>query len=67
MANYKIEEVEGIGPVTGEKLAQRRADNLTQKMEEVNAAKNLSRRTPTQKEVEGWIEQAGQLPRVLEY
>lgn len=136
MANYKIEELEGIGPVLGEKLrslgitttdkllentktkkqrqdlaesagipeksilkfanmvdlfringvgeeyselleaagvdtvlelAQRNAENLTAKMLEVNEAKNLTRRTPSLKEVTKWIEEAKTLPRVLEY
>lgn len=136
MANYKIEEIEGIGPVKGEKLreagvkttdallsntktpkqrkdlaaasgltdkeilkfanmadlfritgvgqeyaelleaagvdtvpelAQRRPDNLTAKMEEVNEAKKLVRRTPSQTEVEKWVEEAKSLPRALEY
>jgi predicted flap endonuclease-1-like 5' DNA nuclease len=136
MANYKIEEIEGIGPVLGEKLrkagvtstdkmlentktkkqrkdlaeatgideqrilkfanmadlfritgvgqefselleaagvdtvpelAQRNAENLTAKMEAVNAAKKLTRRTPSTKEVEKWIEEAASLPRALEY
>ncbi|NDV66349.1 DUF4332 domain-containing protein [Bacteroides sp. 224] len=136
MANYKIEEIEGIGPVMGEKfrnvginttdkllenvktktqrknlaeqteiseklilkfanmvdlfritgvgqeyselleaagvdtvpeLAQRRADNLCAKMEEVNEQKKLTRRTPSLKEVEKWVEEAKTLPRVLEY
>ncbi len=136
MANYKIEEIEGIGPVTGEKLrnaginntdklleaaktpkqrkalaeasglqetmvlkfanmadlfrisgvgqefaqllevagvdtvaelAQRNAENLTAKMEQVNEEKKLTRRTPSLKEVEGWVAQSKELPRVLEY
>lgn len=136
MANYKIEEIEGIGPVLGEKfrsagvtstdkllegtktprqrkdlaettgiserqvlkfanmadlfringvgqefselleaagvdtvpeLAQRNAENLTAKMEEVNEAKKLTRRTPALKEVEKWVAEAKSLPRVLEY
>lgn len=136
MANYKIEEVEGIGPVFGEKLraanvsntdalleagkspksrkelaekteisekqilkfvnmvdlfrisgvgsefaqllevsgvdtvpelAQRNAANLTLKMAEVNAEKSLTRRVPTEAEVEGWVKQAGELPRMIEY
>lgn len=136
MANYKIEEIEGIGPVMGEKLraagvkttdallentktkkqrqdlaeatgiseklilkfanmadlfringvgqefaelleaagvdtvpelAQRRPDNLTAKMEEVNAEKKLTRRTPSLKEVEKWVAEAKELPRALEY
>ena len=136
MANYKIEEIEGIGPVMGEKLraagvkttdallentktkkqrqdlaeatgiseklilrfanmadlfringvgqefaelleaagvdtvpelALRRPDNLTAKMEEVNAEKKLTRRTPSLKEVEKWVAEAKELPRALEY
>ncbi|MDL2223999.1 DUF4332 domain-containing protein [Bacteroidales bacterium OttesenSCG-928-M06] len=136
MANYKIEEIEGIGPVLGEKcrqagvtttdkllevgakkkgrkelaeatgiseakilkfvnmadlfritgvgqefselleaagvdtvpeLAQRRPDNLTAKMEEVNAEKKLTRRTPSLAEVEKWVAEAKTLPRVIEY
>ncbi|MDL2243324.1 DUF4332 domain-containing protein [Bacteroidales bacterium OttesenSCG-928-J19] len=136
MANYKIEEIEGIGPVLGEKfrqvgvnttdklleqgatkkgrkelaestgiaeskilkfvnmvdlfritgvgqefselleaagvdtvpeLAQRRPDNLTAKMEEVNEAKKLTRRTPSLAEVEKWVAEAKTLPRVIEY
>ena len=136
MANYKIEEIEGIGPVMGEKmreagvnttdkllestqtpkqrkelaeatgvspklilrfanmadlfringvgqeyaelleaagvdtvpeLAQRNAENLTAKMEEVNEEKNLVRRTPSLTVVEKWVEEANILPRVLTY
>lgn len=136
MANYKIEEIEGIGPVLGEKfrtagvkntdtllergatkkgrkelaettgiseakvltfvnmadlfringvgeeyaelleaagvdtvpeLAQRNAENLTAKMEEVNEAKKLVRRTPSLTEVTKWVEEAKTLPRVMEY
>ncbi len=136
MANYKIEEIEGVGPVSGEKLrnagvttveklleagktkkqrkelaelsglsesfilkitnmadlfrikgigqefselleaagvdtvpelAQRKPENLVAKMVEVNEAKKLTRRTPTVSEVEGWVAQAKELPRVIEY
>ncbi|MDL2299710.1 DUF4332 domain-containing protein [Bacteroides sp. OttesenSCG-928-E20] len=136
MANYKIEEIEGIGPVMGEKfrnagvastdallaatltktdrkklaeetgiseklilkfanmadlfritgvgqefselleaagvdtvpeLAMRNAENLTAKMEEVNSEKKLTRRTPSLKEVQKWVEEAKELPRKLTY
>lgn len=136
MANYKIEEIEGIGPATGEKLrsagiatidkllenartkqqrnalaestgiseklvlkyanmadlfringvgqeyaelleaagvdtvpelATRKPENLVLKMEEVNGAKGLSRRTPSLKEVEKWVTEAKALPRILEH
>ncbi|NDW12584.1 DUF4332 domain-containing protein [Bacteroides sp. 214] len=136
MANYKIEEIEGIGPVLGEKfrnagvastdalleatltnadrkrlaeetgvsekqilkfanmadlfritgvgqefselleaagvdtvpeLAMRNAENLTTKMEEVNNEKKLTRRTPSLKEVQKWVEEAKELSRKLTY
>ncbi len=136
MANYKIEEIEGVGPVSGEKLrnagvttvdklleagktkkqrkelaelsglsesfilkitnmadlfrikgigqefselleaagvdtvpelAQRNPENLVAKMQEVNEAKRLTRKIPTLAEVEGWVAQAKELPRVIEY
>jgi len=59
--------LEKSGVDTVAELAQRKADNLTKKMETVNAEKNLTRRTPSLKEVEKWIEQAKTLPRALEY
>ncbi|MDP4809964.1 MAG: DUF4332 domain-containing protein [Saprospiraceae bacterium] len=58
-------EVAGVDTVP--ELAQRNAANLTAKMEEVNEAKNLTRKTPSATEVEKWIEQAKELPRVIEY
>ncbi|MEZ5036039.1 MAG: DUF4332 domain-containing protein [Chitinophagales bacterium] len=61
------ELLEKSGVDTVAELAQRKADNLTKKMETVNAEKNLTRRTPSLKEVEKWIEQAKTLPRALEY
>ena len=58
-------EVAGVDTVP--ELAQRNAANLTAKMEEVNDAKNLTRKTPSAAEVEKWIAQAKELPRVIEY
>ena len=58
-------EVAGVDTVP--ELAQRNAANLTAKMEEVNEAKNLTRKTPSATEVEKWIAQAKELPRVSEY
>lgn len=58
-------EVAGVDTVP--ELAQRNAANLTAKMEEVNEAKNLTRKTPSVLEVEKWIAQAKELPRVIEY
>jgi predicted flap endonuclease-1-like 5' DNA nuclease len=59
--------LESAGVDTVIELAQRRADNLTKKMEEVNTAKKLVRRLPTQAQVQDWIEQAKKLPRKVNY
>jgi len=58
-------EVSGVDTVP--ELAQRNATNLVAKMEEVNEAKNLTRKTPSVTDVEKWIAQAKELPRVIEY
>ena len=59
--------LEEAGVDTVAELAQRNADNLFAKLEEVNNAKKLVRRTPTQDAVKDWVEQAKKLPRVVEY
>lgn len=46
-------------------LAQRRADNLLEKMTEVNAQKKLVRRLPVLSQVADWVEQAKKLPRLV--
>lgn len=61
------ELLEAAGVDTVPELAQRKADNLTKKMEETNAAKKLCKRNPSQKEITRWIEDAKKLPRILEY
>ncbi len=61
------ELLEAAGVDTVPELAQRKAENLTAKMEEVNDVKKLTRRTPSLKEVEKWIKEAISLPRELEY
>ena len=61
------ELLEAAGVDTVPELAMRKPENLTAKMEEVNEAKKLVRRTPSLKEVEKWVEEAKTLPRVLEY
>ena len=61
------ELLEAAGVDTVVELATRKAENLTAKMEEVNEKKKLTRRTPSLKEVEKWVEEAKTLPRVLEY
>jgi predicted flap endonuclease-1-like 5' DNA nuclease len=59
--------LEAAGVDTVPELAQRRADNLTRKMAEVNEAKRLVRRLPTESEVAGWLESSKGLPRVVTY
>ena len=48
-------------------LATRNAENLMVKMQEVNDERNLVRKVPVLSQVQGWIAQAKELPRVLEY
>jgi predicted flap endonuclease-1-like 5' DNA nuclease len=48
-------------------LAQRVPENLYAKLVEINESKNLVRRLPSLEQVEDWIKQAKQLPRVVEY
>ncbi len=61
------ELLEASGVDTVAALARRRAENLHKKMEETNAAKKLVRRTPTVAQIQGWIDQASALPRVVNY
>ncbi len=48
-------------------LAQRRADNLYDRIVAVNREKQLVRRLPTRSQVASWIEQAKVLPRIVTY
>lgn len=59
--------LEAAGVDTVPELARRRPDNLTQAMADLNTAKQLVRRAPTEAEVGKWVEQAKGLPRMLEY
>lgn len=61
------ELLEAAGVDTVPELAQRNPTNLAQKMTEVNEAKKLTRRVPSEKEIASWVEQAKSLPRMLEY
>lgn len=65
IASQYAELLEAAGVDSVPELAQRRADNLAEKMEEVNAQKKLVRLTPGLKRVESWIEQAKKLDRVV--
>jgi len=58
-------EVAGVDSVP--ELAQRNAENLHQKMRDVNAKKKLVRRPPGLATVKKWIAQSKKLPRVVKY
>lgn len=55
------------GVDTVPELARRNPANLHQKMLEINELKRLVRRPPSQVEVEDWVAQAKELPRVINY
>jgi predicted flap endonuclease-1-like 5' DNA nuclease len=59
--------LEAAGVDTVPELANRKPENLLKKMLEVNDEKNLVRKVPTLKQVTDWVDQAGKLPRVLNY
>ena len=59
--------LEAAGVDTVPELAQRKAENLVQKMIEVNQTKKLVRRLPVLSQVADWIEQAKHLPRIIQY
>jgi predicted flap endonuclease-1-like 5' DNA nuclease len=59
--------LEAAGVDTVPELAQRNAENLHVKLQEVNAEKKLVRRLPTAGQVENWIAQAKLMPRVITY
>lgn len=61
------ELLEASGVDTVPELATRKAENLFKKMQEVNEAKSLVRRIPTEEQVADWVKQAAELPRVLQY
>lgn len=55
------ELLEAAGVDTVKELKHRNADNLAEKMQEVNEAKKLTRQVPSSGQVAKWIEQAGSL------
>ncbi|MEL7186215.1 MAG: DUF4332 domain-containing protein, partial [Pseudomonadota bacterium] len=67
VASQYAELLEGAGVDTVKELKHRNAQNLADKMEEVNTSKNLVRRTPSVKVVQSWISQASKLPPVVTY
>lgn len=58
-------EIGGVDTVPD--LARRNPENLYQKLVEVNEQRKLVRKVPALSQVNGWIEQAKELPRVVTY
>ena len=67
MGGEYAELLEAAGVDTVPELSKRKGENLLSKMAEVNQKKKLVRRLPVQTQVDDWIRQAGELPRVLTY
>jgi predicted flap endonuclease-1-like 5' DNA nuclease len=65
VAEEYSELLEKAGVDSPTELAQRKAQNLYAKMVELNAAKKLVRKMPTEAQVADWIEQAKKLPKVV--
>ena len=59
--------LEAAGVDTVPELAQRKAENLSQKFVDTNKAKNLVNKLPAVSQVADWIEQAKKLPRLISY
>jgi len=61
------EMLEAAGVDTVKELAQRRADNLAAKMEEVKEAKRIAKASPAESIVASWIKTAGDTPPRMTY
>ena len=48
-------------------LAQRNPENLQAKMAELNAQRKLVRKVPSVSQVQSWVAQAGELPKVVRH
>ncbi len=57
--------LESAGVDSVPELAQRNAANLAAKLLEINNAKNLANRVPSESQLEDWINQAKALPKVV--
>jgi len=59
--------LEAAGVDTVPELAQRKADHLLSKLTAVNDEYKFVKKLPTEKQLEDWISQAKELPRILYY
>lgn len=62
VASQYAELLESAGVDTVKELRHRNAENLAEKMAEVNSAKKLVRRPPSATVVRSWVSQAQELP-----
>jgi len=67
IAGQTAELLEAAGVNTVAELAQRNPANLAAKLKEVNDAKKLTGKVPTEKQVGEWIEAAKALPKKVTY
>jgi len=67
VAGQYADLLESAGVDTVPELANRKAENLLQKMMETNRQKHLVRKLPSISQVQEWIRQAKRLPRVVSY
>ena len=59
--------LEAAGVDTIKELAHRLPANLHAKLVEINTAQKLAHRTPKLEEITDWINEAKELPKILEY
>ena len=59
--------LENAGIDTVKELAARRPDNLLEKLKTTNIAMKLTRQPPRAAQLEAWVAQAKELPRILTY
>lgn len=59
--------LEEAGVDTVKELAHRVPANLHKKLTEVNEAKKLAHRVPKLEEIEAWVTEAKELPKLLQY
>lgn len=67
IAGQYAELLEAAGVDTVKELRNRNAENLAEKMKEVNATKRLVRRPPSVKMVTDWVAQAKSLPPAVSH
>jgi predicted flap endonuclease-1-like 5' DNA nuclease len=67
IAGQTAELLQAAGVNTVAELAQRNASNLQTKMQEVNDAKKLTGKVPSEKQVAEWIQAAKTLPKKVTY